>query len=76
MSTQQLADHQSRSEYPDLLTALHDADRVASDLLNALAGQVVVPADRLEFLTRRLRGLVRACIDVEQGSHGRGGVTR
>lgn len=55
------ARHLESMEYATLAEALTDAERVASDLLGVLDGQLVVPAEHVEFLARRLRVLVRSC---------------
>jgi hypothetical protein len=55
------ARHLESMEYADLAEALVDAERVATDLLAVLDGQLVVLAEHVEFLARRLRVLVRSC---------------
>lgn len=58
---QAVDEHLEAVEYEGFRAALDDADRVAQDLIMQLAGQLVVPAADVEFLARRLRGLVAAC---------------
>jgi len=63
-------EHLDRTDYPSLLAALQDAETVAADLEKVIAGELLVPTDRIEFLTRRLRQLVHGCIRVacEEGT--------
>lgn len=67
---EQQPSHLERTDYPNLLAALHDADGVAADLVTATDGQLLVPAEHIAFLTRRLHQLVRGCIRVarEEGT--------
>lgn len=59
--------HLERHDYDGFLEALQDADAVAVDLIQAVQGQLLVPAERVEFLTRRLRQLVIGCIRAADG---------
>lgn len=56
-------DPETHMRYDELRDALEDADRVASMVLDQMDGQLVVPTQRVEFLSRRLRDLVLACLD-------------
>lgn len=58
-------DHTTRTEYHGLSHALHDAYRVLIDLQALAQGRTVVAAPEFEFLARRARGLIRACIELE-----------
>ena len=48
--------------YASLREALADAERVLSDLVGLVDdGELLVPAERVEFLARRARVLVMGC---------------
>lgn len=68
MSVDRSREHLDTESYGSITTALLHARRVAEDLKATTKGQLVVPADELDFLTRRLVDLVDACLDaVEAG---------
>ncbi|MCM0622842.1 hypothetical protein [Nocardioides bruguierae] len=46
---------QHRDSYESYRQAIEDADRVALDLIKQVDGQLLVPADEVIFLARRLR---------------------
>lgn len=52
------------TSYPSMLAALCDAKRVQQDILTLARSQLVIPSDQLEFLARRARDLVQACIQL------------
>ncbi|TIC84107.1 hypothetical protein [Nocardioides sp. GY 10127] len=54
--------HFTRLDYPSFTAALTDAIRVLDDLAAIGAGQLLVPADQLDFTLRRSRELIAACI--------------
>ncbi len=53
-------DHRTRMEYLGLVDALEDAMQVIDDLQDLAAGQLLVPADHVDFTARRVRQLVRS----------------
>ena len=63
---QETGEHLTREEYNGALSALRDARRVQQDILDLARSELVIPSDRLEFLARRARDLVQACINLER----------
>lgn len=54
-------DHRTRMDYLGLVEALNDALQVIDDLERLTVGQLLVPADHVDFTARRVRQLVRSC---------------
>jgi hypothetical protein len=59
-------EHLTREEYVGIIAALYDARRVQQDILDLAHSELVIPSDHLEFLARRARDLVQACIRLEE----------
>lgn len=53
--------HLDRCDYSDFATALLDTERVASDLVELVSQQLVIPSSDVAFLARRLQQLTEAC---------------
>lgn len=55
-------EHHTRTTYPGHISALADAERVATDLVDAITNDqaLILDRDAIEFLARRTRSLVSA----------------
>ncbi|MFC6154048.1 hypothetical protein [Nocardioides yefusunii] len=64
------SEHLSTDQYADVRQALEDADRVAGDIITCVTetGALLVDANKVEFLARRLQALTRGCLEAEQRS--------
>lgn len=57
--------HLQQEEYSGITEALHDAHHVLLDLQALAEGRTVVAVSEFDFLARRARALVRACLEAE-----------
>jgi hypothetical protein len=57
------ASHLAQEQYDSLAAVLRDVEQVSRDIRAALSGQLVVPVDDIDFLSRRVEHLASGAVD-------------